>query len=328
MNKVFLSPILSNGSVNEIKRVLELHYNDYEIVNRFSKEVVLRIAPINEIFFILKRTCFTITPLCFSQMTERKINPFFMKDHKDIMINLFLQGKSIGFDGCSDKTIKDYSKKVKQMGGTVSKNPVFIVSESTKLNRASTHIVSIHWLDALLNSSHFIEPKQFYISESSKRQNPNRKKDPSKTCDDLRIRLIEKTPDIKTAFNRYENEIPKIQDEKLNEVNSPPGDPTKNKYSQSNLGFASEDDSDVVEIIVPKSKPNKLEHACSIIKGCVAKTGNTYLNCSLDDIMDFTQKDNNKIENEVLYKFSFKDQSPLNIGNQDPDRLISSLFLL
>lgn len=106
-------------------------------------------------------------------MEKELINPFTYTGQSNILINLFLKNKTFSFYNCTDATIKNCSKLIQMMDGSITKeNPdYYLIELDTKPN--FPNCVLVDWIYRLKCSNEYIFPQNF-VNYNKKAVHPKR----------------------------------------------------------------------------------------------------------------------------------------------------------
>ena len=120
---------------------------------------------------VLRRKIYTIN--CIYTMEKELINPFTYTGQSNILINLFLKNKTFSFYNCTDATIKNCSKLIQMMDGSITKeNPdYYLIELDTKPN--FPNCVLVDWIYRLKCSNEYIFPQNF-VNYNKKAVHPKR----------------------------------------------------------------------------------------------------------------------------------------------------------
>lgn len=167
--RVFVSKLLEPNEASRAQSILREIHNDVVFTQSLDESPELRISTPTEIGSHPSTTPFAITPLCLSQMYEKKIDPFDF-EWKCNLINLFLLGKKVSTVSFDAETKKRLETMIEQMGGSVQESEKVDVLVSAKpIDDPGTAIVVMGCcIDALFGAKKFLNFDQFTF----KREDP------------------------------------------------------------------------------------------------------------------------------------------------------------
>lgn len=124
---------------------------------------------------ILKKKIYTIN--CLFTMEKELINPFTYTGQSKILINLFLRNKTFSFYKCTDATMKNCSKLIQMMDGSITtENPdYYLIEHNTE--PINSNSVLVDWIYSLKCSNEYIFPQKFVNPSlhSKKKNNASQK---------------------------------------------------------------------------------------------------------------------------------------------------------
>lgn len=176
----FFSPEKAQAA-RELLEQLHIEISDQTDEDRLPKIKIIT-KSFNEIPFIGKAECLTMTPLCLQQIISMNTasdgseintnlikNPFDLQDYGDFFYNLFLFNKKISFGNISDEEKERLTKKIVYMGGKVvsldDANVNYILTDKKCENPHKVLLILPSWIDSLFESSIEISTDRFRVDE-------------------------------------------------------------------------------------------------------------------------------------------------------------------
>lgn len=138
------------------------------ILNRFSKSASVRVVSFREIFLIAKITCVVVTPQCLVHIRSAGVIPTAL--NPGTYVNLHLRNQMVALWKIPAELNKRTTRIVCSMGGHMCQ------ASDTRANFAITNpddqsfyigrarLVSLEWINALLKSDAFIDPRPYFVS--------------------------------------------------------------------------------------------------------------------------------------------------------------------
>ena len=177
---VFISGQISEVKKQEIEDTLKEYKQDIEISKNDSPDNILRVISDVEMDLPQKTAVPTITFKSLKGFMELDINPFKLKRGEKIK-NLHLYGKTVSFTGVMTPLLSKLTRLVLQMGGTIAYSKLRadypIIDPSAAFANGGKYI-KYQWIKALHESSHFIDPSEYFYSDGNSSSSPSQKDSP------------------------------------------------------------------------------------------------------------------------------------------------------
>lgn len=319
LQEIFLSPLLTIEDTESCKDILKNLCRRGTIVEKYSKNVKLRVVSHNEIGRIANVNCVIVTPLCLTQMRSIHQNPLLFEIGN--YANLFLFKRNIALINMSQPEQKRLSQLIKMMGGEVvffmDKKVNVIVTGSNnemidpnfKPSKKAT-VVRSAWLDALINSDVFLDPMRFRATPVPVPESSVPKKRPMKTlCATIKSIKSENRGDILREREHSHDIRTFLPSRTTEEPSSPEASPSRDFHSQISEIVRrvenSESDSDSDIDFTPTSHKSEIPAICRDIIGFAAErpVSNDVSKVRVEDLLEFTQRTqpSQELQLEVVY---------------------------
>lgn len=174
--QVFIHTTINDIKREEIIQILKAFQPEGYHLNftkRSARNDDLRIISSIAMNNIKNPICLTITDNCLKQMKKLDINPFTDELPSLILRNLHLNQMKLALLQLNDSDHERISTYIARMGGSIIDNIdeadfVIIGSENdVVLFDEIDNMIYMRWIEKLYESSSFIEPKKYYVSENN-----------------------------------------------------------------------------------------------------------------------------------------------------------------
>ena len=169
---VYVSPQISQAKKNEAKEILSKFNADTSYTDHDDLNNVLRVVSDNEIDMRQKSTIPTIAVGSIRAFSEKKINPFKLRNGEKIK-NLHLFGKTVAFTGITMPLLSELTRVVLKMGGIIADRHSRVDFRIIKPEKAFSNglkYIKYDWLYALQQSPHFVDPKDYIFADKTQTQ--------------------------------------------------------------------------------------------------------------------------------------------------------------
>ena len=169
----FVSPLLPNNEKTSVLTIIHDKYKDVEIATKISEKISIRIVSHDEIMYLAKQKCLTITPLCIKHMAMKSIHPCTFSTKWKVLCNLFLYNKKVVFLNLSDDQTKRYTAMVNCMGGSVScridssVNYVIAKKDSRIPSKCNIPVVAAEWIETLFYQKNYVHSEKFMLNKGA-----------------------------------------------------------------------------------------------------------------------------------------------------------------